>query len=70
MSTYRRKNHSFNSRLAVRRDELKAATLNCDEQGRVIISALPAYTFPSIDVAEQFVRRVLMQREPSGRRIQ
>jgi hypothetical protein len=68
MSAYRRKNHNFNSRLAVRRDELKAATLNRDEQGRVVISALPYLVFPSADSAEQFVRRVVMQREPSGRR--
>ncbi|MGD0163703.1 MAG: hypothetical protein ABSB39_14650 [Candidatus Sulfotelmatobacter sp.] len=67
MSTYRRKNHTFNSRLAVRRDELKDATIDRDEQGRVIVSALPYLIFPTADSAEQFVRRVVMQREPSRR---
>ena len=71
MSTYHRRNRQFESRLAVRRDELQAATVNPDAKGRVVISALPAYTFPSIDCAEQFLRRVLMQREkPTSRRSQ
>jgi hypothetical protein len=70
MSTYHRRNRQFESRLAVRRDELQAATVTRDETGRVVISALPAYSFPTQDCAEQFIRRVLMQREPSGRRIQ
>jgi hypothetical protein len=68
MSAYRRKNSAFNSRLAVRRDQLQAATVNPDAQGRVTISALPYLVFPSVDCAEQFVRRVLMQREPNRRR--
>lgn len=63
MSVYRRKNHNFNERLSVRRDELRAATLDRDERGRVTLSALPHLIFPSTDCAEQFVRRVLMQRE-------
>jgi hypothetical protein len=67
MSTYRRKNHTFNARLAVRHDDLKAATVIRDEQGRVVLSALPYLTFPSTDAAEQFVRRVLLQREPNRR---
>lgn len=66
--TYHRKNHSFNQRLAVRRDELKHATVNRDEQGRVTLSVLPYLVFPSADSAEQFVRRVMMQREKPSRR--
>jgi hypothetical protein len=68
MSTYRRKNHSLNQWLSVRRDDLKAATVARDEQGRVIVSALPYLLFPSTDCAEQFVRRVLLQREPGRSR--
>lgn len=67
MSTYHRRNRQFESRLAVRRDELQAAIVTRDEQGRVVISALPAYSFPTQDCAEQFIRRVLMQREPNRR---
>jgi hypothetical protein len=71
MSTYHRRNRQFESRLAVRRDELQAATVTRDETGRVVISALPAYSFPTQDCAEQFIRRVLMQREqPTNRRSQ
>lgn len=66
---YHRKNHSFNARLVVRRDELKAATVARDEQGRVIVSALPYLTFPSTYCAEQFVRRVLLQREKPTSRV-
>jgi hypothetical protein len=60
MSTYRRKNRTFNSRLAVRRDQLQAATVNRDAQGRVVISALPAYSFPTQECAEQFIRRIVL----------
>lgn len=67
MSIYRRKNHSFNSRLSVRRDELRTATVDINERGQATIACLPYLTFPSVDSAEQFVRRVLMQREPSRR---
>jgi len=69
MSNYRRKNDGFNSRLAVRRDELQAATVNRDTHGGVIISALSYLVFPNVDCAEQFVRRVLLHREPNRRNL-
>ncbi len=52
---YHRRNRQFESRLAIRRDELQAATVTRDETGRVVISALPAYSFPTQDCAEQML---------------
>ncbi len=57
MTTYKRKNIRFNERLAVKADELKQATVTCSE-GRVVISALPAYSFASREDAARFLRRV------------
>jgi len=68
-TTYKRKNHNFNERLAVRRDELNEATITVLPNGRVVLSALPAYTFPSQECAKQFVRRCLWSK-PSKRREQ
>jgi len=61
MSAYHRRNRQYESRLAVRRDELQAATVTRDETGRVVISALPAYSFPTQECAEQFIRRVVLK---------
>jgi hypothetical protein len=58
MTAYRRKNHAFNSRLAVRRDELQAATVNTDERGQVTITCIPYLIFPNQDTAQRFLQRV------------
>lgn len=55
MSVYRRKDATFNARLAVRHDELRHVTV---VNGQVVISALPYLTFPTQVSAEQFLRRV------------
>ena len=68
MSVYRRRDQSFNERLSVRSEELKTVVTQ-DEQGRVILSALPYLKFPSQDCAEQFLRRVVFNSN-KPRRIQ
>ena len=65
--SYRRKDATFNARLAVRHDELRLelrrAEVTVNGQGQVVISAIPYLTFPSTDCAAQFVKRILMQSE-------
>ena len=61
MSVYRRKDATFNARLAVRHDELRHVTV-VNGQGQVVISALPYLTFPTQVSAEQFLRRVTRTR--------
>ena len=69
MSAYHRRNRQFEGRrLAVRHDELRSAAVTVNDRGEVILSALPYLIFPSTDCAEQFVRRVLLQREKPIRR--
>ena len=65
MSVYRRKDATFNARLAVRHEELRRAAVTVNGQGQVVISAVPYLTFPSTDCAEQFVKRILLQ-SPRG----
>jgi hypothetical protein len=59
MTTYKRKNHSFSQRLAVRHDELRSAAVTSDEQGRVTISVLPYLRFATASDAQRFLRRVV-----------
>jgi hypothetical protein len=63
MSAYHRRYREFEGRLAVRHDELRSAAVTVNDRGEVILSAVPYLIFPSTDCAEQFVRRVLLQRE-------
>jgi hypothetical protein len=62
MSAYHKRNRDFEDRLAVKADELKASTVTSDERGRVVISALPAYTFASREDAVRFLKRVTRTR--------
>lgn len=58
MSIYRRRNREFEDRLSIRNDELKSGIVTKDEQGKIILSALPYLQFPTQASAEQFLRRV------------
>jgi hypothetical protein len=64
MSVYRRKDAAFNTRLAVRHDELSDSrtAVIINGQGQVVILAIPYLTFPTTDCAERFVRRVLQRK--------
>jgi hypothetical protein len=64
---YKRRNHDFNARLAVRHDELRRAAVAVNGRGQVVISAIPYLIFPSTGCAEQFVKRVLLQSQRGAR---
>ena len=67
MSSYHRRNRQFEDRLAVRHDELRSAAVTVNDRGEVIVASLPYLLFPSAECAEKFVKRILLQREPSRR---
>jgi hypothetical protein len=65
MSDYKRRNYAFESKLSARRDEILAlerADISVLESGRVIISLMPAYSFPDVNSAKQFITRIIRTR--------
>jgi hypothetical protein len=65
MSVYKRIDRIYQAKLSARRDEILAlerADISVLESGRVIISLMPAYSFPDVNSAKQFITRIIRTR--------
>jgi hypothetical protein len=56
--TYKRRDQDFNHTLSQRADELHPSGCFTDENGRVIVSAFPAFTFSCLQDAKRFCERI------------